>query len=149
MNIIFDLDGTLADCEHRRHLVSKDRRDPQWDEFFRRCTADKPIRPIINIFNTLVDSREHSIALWSGRSEAVRTETEHWIRRYIGHDAAEVPLLMRPIGENTPDDELKELWLSRTDVMSRPHLVFDDRNKVVAMWRRHGITCVQVAEGDF
>ena len=28
-------------------------------------------------------------------------------------------------------------------------LVFDDRNKVVDMWRNRGTTVVQVAEGDF
>jgi hypothetical protein len=28
-------------------------------------------------------------------------------------------------------------------------LVYDDRNKVVAMWKARGITVVQVAEGDF
>ena len=27
--------------------------------------------------------------------------------------------------------------------------VFDDRNQVVDMWRDNGITCFQVAEGDF
>lgn len=28
-------------------------------------------------------------------------------------------------------------------------MVFDDRDKVVAMWRRQGLTCLQVAPGDF
>ena len=27
--------------------------------------------------------------------------------------------------------------------------IFDDRNKVVNMWRSLGITCLQVANGDF
>ena len=27
--------------------------------------------------------------------------------------------------------------------------IFDDRNKVVEMWRRLGITCLQVDDGDF
>ena len=27
--------------------------------------------------------------------------------------------------------------------------VFDDRNKVVDMWRKEGLLCCQVAEGDF
>jgi hypothetical protein len=27
--------------------------------------------------------------------------------------------------------------------------VFDDRDKVVAMWRRNGVACFQVAEGNF
>ncbi|WP_457852111.1 phosphatase domain-containing protein [Mycolicibacterium conceptionense] len=27
--------------------------------------------------------------------------------------------------------------------------IFDDRNRVVDMWRRLGLACFQVAEGDF
>jgi len=27
--------------------------------------------------------------------------------------------------------------------------VFDDRDKVVKMWRNQGLRCCQVAEGDF
>ena len=30
-----------------------------------------------------------------------------------------------------------------------PDAVYDDRNKVVAMWREEGIQCFQVALGDF
>jgi hypothetical protein len=28
-------------------------------------------------------------------------------------------------------------------------ILFDDRNKVVAMWRREGLTCAQVVPEDF
>ena len=30
-----------------------------------------------------------------------------------------------------------------------PYVVFEDRKRCVDMWRRNGITCLQVAEGDF
>jgi hypothetical protein len=30
-----------------------------------------------------------------------------------------------------------------------PTLVFDDRSRVVEMWRKNGIKCFQVAEGNF
>ena len=30
-----------------------------------------------------------------------------------------------------------------------PFLVFDDRQRVVDMWRRNGIQCCQVAPGDY
>ena len=49
-----------------------------------------------------------------------------------------------------PDDKLKEDWLNelfpnKSDIFA----VFDDRNKVVDMWRRNGLTCFQVADGNF
>ena len=28
-------------------------------------------------------------------------------------------------------------------------MVFDDRDRVVNMWRRNGVVCAQVAPGDF
>jgi len=30
-----------------------------------------------------------------------------------------------------------------------PSVVFDDRDRVVKMWRENGIRCFQVAEGNF
>jgi len=60
---------------------------------------------------------------------------------------------MRPTGKDfkfMPDDQLKKLWLDQLfpntdDVLC----VFDDRDKVVKMWRDNGISCLQVAEGNF
>ena len=50
-----------------------------------------------------------------------------------------------------PDDVLKEGWLHQMEPGKRQRLVgvFEDRKCVVDMWRRNGVTCFQVAEGDF
>jgi hypothetical protein len=52
------------------------------------------------------------------------------------------------------DDELKEEWLDAYDLpglLPRDEIlcVYDDRDKVVKMWRRNGLPCFQVAEGNF
>jgi hypothetical protein len=59
--------------------------------------------------------------------------------------------MMRPIGDSRPDDVLKQEFLDRMLIVDRERLVavFDDRDKVVAMWRRNGIACFQVAPGNF
>ncbi|WP_435575134.1 hypothetical protein [Burkholderia plantarii] len=38
-----------------------------------------------------------------------------------------------------------------TDILDRRRIVavFDDRDSVVAMWRDAGVTCFQVAPGEF
>jgi hypothetical protein len=50
-----------------------------------------------------------------------------------------------------PDDKLKKEWLDK--LFPYPHndivCVFDDRDKVVDMWRENGLTCMQVAPGNF
>lgn len=152
--IIFDLDGTLADCEHRRHLVSGLPRDgqPNWDEFFARCIDDKPIWPVINIFKAVYNEKPlGEVQIWSGRSAVVRRQTVAWLIKHIGGYSWERILThMRPEGDYTPDDQLKEKWLDGQEAMGvKVRMVFDDREKVVAMWRRRGIICAQVAPGGF
>jgi hypothetical protein len=55
---------------------------------------------------------------------------------------------MRPAGDFTKDEILKESWIKEYD-LSEILCVFDDRSCVVEMWRRQGLTCFQVAPGEF
>ena len=53
-------------------------------------------------------------------------------------------------GSFTPDDVLKKEWLDQETAAGHEVMcVFDDRDKVVKMWRENGISCFQVAEGNF
>lgn len=140
--IIFDLDGTLALIEHRRHLVEGGNK--KWDEFFEACDQDLPNYPIIDVFFGLEHTKNFMVRIWSGRSEAVRDKTERWLAT---HGLGGVKLKMRPIGDYQPDVDLKQSWLNELD--EKPYLVFDDRNSVVEMWRSNGIPCAQVEYGDF
>lgn len=139
------MDGTLADRTHRLHLIDKSRGKPDWFAFHKRCVDDQPIYPVINVFRALQE--RNLIWIWSGRHEYVRKETMDWIRKHMGQAASMVPIMMRPNDNTEPDEELKERWLRETTF--RPNIVFDDRQKVVDMWRRNGIICAQVATGDF
>ena len=58
---------------------------------------------------------------------------------------------MRRAGDYMPDDELKMHWLTEMSRADRSRLVavFDDRAKVVRMWRSLGVACFQVAPGEF
>lgn len=140
MFVVFDLDGTLADVVHRLHHISNGRRD--WDGFFDACDLDPPIVPVMDTFRAL-KAAGHHIEIWSGRSDRVRSKTEDWLAR---HGVEPARLRMRVDGDHQPDDDLKESWL---DPCQLPDLIFDDRQKVVDMWRRRGITCAQVAPGNF
>jgi hypothetical protein len=55
---------------------------------------------------------------------------------------------MRAAGDFTPDEELKWQWIAEYD-LSMIMCVFDDRTKVVQMWRSLGLACFQVAPEDF
>jgi hypothetical protein len=57
---------------------------------------------------------------------------------------------MRPQGSRILDITLKQLWIDRLfPDRSEILCAFDDRDKVVKMWRDNNVTCLQVAEGNF
>lgn len=59
-------------------------------------------------------------------------------------------LRMRRAGDHRPDDIVKREILDQMRADGwRPVMAFDDRARVVKMWREAGIPCAQVAEGDF
>ena len=150
---IFDLDGTLALIEHRRHLINRERGKQDWKGFYAACVDDQPNQPVIRVMECL---RQSGAEVWifSGRSDEVRAQTIAWLAQHTSFTAHELagPLLtMRAEKNYTPDDDLKQSWLDAMQPEDRQRLqcTFDDRERVVKMWRAAGVTCLQVAEGDF
>lgn len=145
---IFDLDGTLALTEHRQHIVDDVNNPDRWREFFAACVNDSPNEPVIRTLQTLADAG-CEIRIWSGRSDEVAQQTVDWLDYWGCRARSE--LKMRAAGDYTPDDKLKLSWLRALPEADRERLVaiFDDRDKVVAMWRDEGVACFQVARGEF
>ena len=161
--VIFDLDGTLALIDERRAISTKQNGKIHYRKFFdpKNIKLDKPNLRVIEMLNLLKPS--YRIVIFSGRSDRTKDATEHWLCDHaIHHDE----LWMRCDGDYTPDDILKQNWLreillqkvwTHRDVVdtrirtqsAEIHCVFDDRQRVVDMWRRNGITCFQVADGNF
>ena len=151
--VIFDLDGTLADIEARRKLATKPTGKMDWDIFFapQLIALDSPNTPVIETAKALAE--KYNIAIFSGRSKATKAVTMDWLDK---HEVSFNILKMRPTSHPwkfMPDDKLKQHWLDdlfpkdskRHDIVC----VFDDRQKVVDMWRDNGLTCMQVAPGNF
>ena len=151
--VIFDLDGTLADIEDRRKKSKKDNGKMDWDKFFDPINIwlDQPNHPVIKMAQVLSDT-DHKIAIFSGRSKATKSVTRDWLKtNQVPFDV----IKMRPTNHPwkfMPDDKLKQIWLD--DLFpgkdkDKIVCIFDDRSKVVDMWRNNGLTCMQVAPGDF
>ncbi len=137
MFVIFDLDGTLADINHRVHFVRNGKRD--WKSFFASCVDDMPNVEVVDTLKAHV-SAGHTVRIWSARSDIVRAETKKWLSDY-GIDPWRLQH-MRADGDSTPDVELKRYWLNQEHI--KPDLIYDDRQRVVDMWRAEGIPCFQV-----
>lgn len=137
MFVVFDLDGTLANIDHRTHYVRNGRRD--WASFFKECVNDLGVDHVIKTFHAHLDAG-HKVRIWSARSNVVRAETEQWLSD-MGIDPCYLQH-MRMAGDSTPDATLKHYWMSQE--AEKPDLVYDDRQRVVDMWRAAGIPCFQV-----
>lgn len=142
--IIFDVDGTIADVEHRRHFVNGNN---DWDSFRKETVNDTPVQWVCDIAKRFI-AQGDDVAFFSARNESEREITEKQISQWIGDGHKGV--FLRPNGDYTPDDEFKSALADKfIDMGGKIDLIFDDRQKVVDMWRAKGFTVVQVADGDF
>ena len=143
--VIFDVDGTIADVEHRRHFVSQ---KPADLKSFRNSTVfDTPVQWVCDIAKRFI-AQGDNVAFFSARNESERSITEKQISEWIGE--GHQGLFLRPDGDFRRDDEFKsDLADKFEEVGGKIDIVFDDRNQVVEMWRARGTTVVQVADGDF
>src|SRR5262245_52584350 len=122
---IFDIDGTLADIEHRLHHISGETKD--WRAFFADCSADKPIDHICDLAWDLGQSNQKIVYL-SGRSDECRDATEAWMRE---HDLPKGPLYMRKAGDYRADTIVKMELLEQLKADGyEPIMAFEDRDRV-------------------
>lgn len=147
---IFDIDGTLADISHRLYFIEGEQKD--WQSFYLACSNDKPIESTILQVRAL-HNYGADIWFWTGRSDIAEQQTLAWLTKSIAREWSDNrnKLCMRKEGDHRPDHELKKTWLEAIDQSDRDRLVaiFEDRSRVVQMWRSLGIPCFQVADGDF
>ena len=152
--VIFDLDGTLALIDKRRTLATKPNGKLDWDVFFHRdnIKLDQPNTPVIKM-SQMLKSQGFTIIIFSGRSKSTYRTTRQWL---IQNDVPFDMLQMRPNDRDSggqfhfmKDSDLKQLWLDTLVDKDDVFAVFDDRQQVVDMWRKNGLTTFQVADGDF
>ena len=131
--IIVDIDGTLA------HM---DGRSPYEWERVGEDLLDENLGRIIHVL-----SERFRIIVMSGRSEDCREITQEWLRdNHVKYDY----LFMRPSRDNRPDTIIKyELFDEHVRGRFNITCVYDDRSSVVQLWRRMGLSCYQVAPGNF
>ena len=135
--IIVDIDGTVA---FRDPVFGRDPYD------YSLVRTDMPNEPVIAILQGLWEAG-FKLVFVSARDDSCFNDTYRWLVEYC---PPFVKLLMRKTGDKRPDDEVKrEIYDKHIKFDYDVVAVFDDRNKVVKMWRELGLTCLQVAEGNF
>lgn len=133
--VMCDIDGTLA--------LTGDR--GPYD--FSRCELDLLNEPVRHALDAFRRADGDVIVLLSGRSEEHRPQTESWLRR---HQVPYDELWMRAAGDTRRDDVVKaELFDAHVRHRYAVRVSLDDRDRVVAVWRRMGLPTWQVNYGDF
>ena len=149
MDIIFDIDGTLMNIDHRRHFVEGKIKD--WESFEKKIESDVPYPDISQLLVSLYESNNHRFIFCSGRREKNREITHEQIVAILSRannylpNPLDIVLMMRGDDDRRPDYIVKLDILGQLRVKGyNPELVFDDRTSVVEMWRAQGIRCLQV-----
>jgi hypothetical protein len=111
-----------------------------------RVKEDSVNIPVANVIRALAASG-YQIIIMTGRDESAVEDTRQWFQdnRIFYHD-----IFARPVGNYEKDSIVKyDLFKRHVEPFYRVKGVFDDRQQVVDMWRKIGLTCFQVAEGKF
>lgn len=148
--IIVDIDGTVA---------LRNNRSP-FD--YEKVGEDSPDFRVCNIIKALIRAEENYMVYFvTGREDIgnCRELTEKWIEEHIYphfyHQMGYIPeenweLIMRPEGDHRSDEIVKkEIWEKKIKPWFDVVAVFDDRDRVVKMWREEGLLCLQPYYGDF
>jgi len=142
--IIVDIDGTLADVEHRVHFMHTEPKD--WRSFNSNMLEDK-----LNIWcHQIMQAMKREgqeILLVTGRGEKRRLDTENWLHKHnVNYDG----LFMRSHADRREDFLIKKIIYEERIAPNYDVLfVLEDRLSVVKMWRSIGLICLQCDWGDF
>lgn len=144
MLICFDIDGTLANIEHRLDYVRS--KPKNWKAFDAGIPNDTCNIAVTSVFDSMVRDF-HDVVLASGRNERSRQATIDWLAdmELNGYQK----LYMRKADDYRSDDIVKQEILDQIviDYGKKPDMVFDDRPRVVKMWRDNGIFVFNVYQG--
>ncbi len=126
--IICDLDGTLALFEGN-----------PYERDFLSDKLNEPVKTILDQYSKVI--------ILSGRSDKFKDQTIEWLdKNSVTYDE----LHMRAEGDDRKDSIVKrEMYEQYVKDIYNVLFVLDDRNQVVNLWRSLGLTCLQVAPGDF
>ncbi|HVM51598.1 MAG TPA: hypothetical protein VM262_00245 [Acidimicrobiales bacterium] len=143
---MFDIDGVLANADHRQHLLQPTgggRKD--WKTFFSRAGDDALIDEVARLTMLLAPSLRR--VLLTARPITIRDLTVEWLNR---HDVAWDLLIMRPEREFSPSPVAKrhavrELRAHGFELL----LAFDDDRRNVDMFHDEGVPCIYIHSGYY
>lgn len=141
--IVFDIDGVLADCSHRLKYIQGE--DKDYDSFYSYDEILKD-KPILNLDKILLNiqcagSSDIDIRFITARNIKSITATAEWLEKYFSIMVEEGDILMRPEKDWRPAYQVKEDLIKKHIGFENILFAFDDDDKVVEMYKKHGVMC--------
>lgn len=139
---VFDIDGTLADNEHRMHHLENGKKN--WDAFFAEQGKDEPYQAVLDVLHALAFDRckmlGDRVIIVTARDERFREDTIEWLNKHIEFDISD-SIYMRPLGYRGDDDKMKvriiKDWLAANPGY-KVGAIFDDRHRIIDAFRNEG-----------
>lgn len=135
--VIFDIDGTVANCAHRQHYIAQSPK--KWKEYFAEIFHDEPMDAQIRLAHAFKDCG-YEIMYLTGRPERFRDITVAWMHQY---DLPEGKLLMRQESDKSPAPDFKRRVLQHEIGFDKIRMVVDDDPRVLGMLALAGIPCMR------
>jgi len=167
--VIWDVDGTMADCLHRKTYLNVCRNCNETEEFhegnavneceafvpgkknhkvfYSKVSADYPIQIVIDWNRACHEAGYYNIVVSGRPTDLAGNATEAWLNLY---GAKYKHMFMRAAGDFTNDTRVKQEILDRIlQWVPKEQILFavDDRPRVIRMWKDNGIKCYDVGEG--
>lgn len=135
--ILCDLDGTLALFPGRN----------PYERDFINDIVNPAVKKVLDFWGSAADDATQLIFV-SGRKGKFLAETEKWLKK---NDITYQGIFMPRADDDNRKDVIIKQEIYEQHIKSKYNVLFilDDRNQVVDFWRSQGLTCLQVAPGDF
>lgn len=145
--VIFDLDGTLFDCDHRIHHIQSKKRN--YRKFYEEIKNDTVIMPVMAIADSLFYNSYIKVLFLTGREglDYVVQLTQDQLNRHFEGVTLDEDLFMRAEKDYRQDYVVKEEIYKEVIAPNYEIItVFEDRQQVIDMWRRNNIFVFDVKQ---
>lgn len=143
-SILVDIDGTIADGTHRKHLITST--NPDWKAFLEPelVFQDRLVHENIpRIFNLL--QRNYHLIFLTARNEGLKDVTERWLHQKVFEfkKPRSVELIMRAKGDTRVSSEYKTSQIANKGGII---FAFDDCKWMLTRYLSFGIVPIKAPE---
>ena len=137
--VVFDLDGTLCDLNHRLKYIKCFPK--QSERFHSSCVGDTLIPRVFELYEMFRNSG-YAMVILTCRPKKYEHLTIEWLET----NGVKYDVLISSDKQELTDDKAKKFYKEHF-IEPEYEIAFavDDRKMVIDMWREEGITCLDVA----